>query len=1403
MKTLVTKRPLRWLLCLGLLVQASFLQAQTYTPKILITFDDDVPIDGDPTDLSKYGEINTEKKVKPQGNGENLLPGAVGSYHRTDFSDGIAGSRLQSTGLFSEFSNVGREGLTVEWLFKPEDYTDFQMYLGDSYRITISENIVNTLVYQGVDGESSASTGILKITMDGIGGLSIGDLMDGDWHHLAITYDAPTGVLQLYVDGLTGNGMRVVNPNKEKIQAWEGNLIIGSSSMYSKGYQGGVDEIAIYDQALSASMIYQHYVESIQNGMHYTHSPNAAIALPKPMDSYDYSLNPYDFDDVNYPTVQATTVDLLYGYQHARYAQNHTLPTITPWTPDIGNISAVKWEYVTTTQGSGWKIVQNSTNNQNQYGQELTLELAQHYNYKLFMGGLKGYNLNSSGVLTKPMFSGFIQNANNHSDLERFFITLWKEVDTPNIRKRNWDEVANPGGPHTETYPLSPYEAYYYYDDVNNSNIPPDLNDYIRSGKNFVWNPIGPWRFLLSACSGTSDSLNVLQCDGQFYRDKLDIVFGQLNIDRIDAIGENGEVIPKGLRTYKDSNGDLRFFQQSLNDGFDYWFQSNTASDIYGYMSDIQTEMRAFYADRFVEYANTFTLAASGGTKTTEFFWYSISGNNASLVDDYHYGRDINTVEGGHRRSTPYYYPQSPRRWDFHGGALSGFERVSKGRVQELRSEDLRMNPFVSPGFSDGTYYKAVDKNIIRPGQYLGILKGLAMLGADTYTNFMFNGYSKDSVGFVNAPVYDANWRTWKLVMPAYAQAVTSRWEEFLDDGELMEEGGRWGMMKTTSLANAEETSLDVVAFRYNSGSQNNLIYVRKMNNSEDYLVFGTSQKLTNAQTLGRNDKMATIEIANQEITFPIRLQGSTYKLDLNDLANPVFYQLDAWHEWKAPAHWCEDFCFDAEVYDFATPSTDNIKTETLVGLGSTDFSEFTSYTDSSDQSMEYNFRTNKASPCDDYRLWVRCRRATSGQDALTGTIGNDVVTLSTISTSWTWITNTQAGFSLCGDTDYVLTIDAEGYEIDKILVTSNTSLKYHQTASADFVLPDSICVNEDFTLSDSLNSGQGNCADVEWYFGDGTIKYGNTVTHSYSQPGTYDVIMRVRDNCKVEVLMTTKTIVVTGPDVDASLEDVVVVCPMTPFDLSATHNGISGSWHTDPNLVVDPLDDTKAQITIDEDQYFYFTSVSSQGCAYTDSVLAIVSETQEEFEVQYDNVLEEFVLDASGAYAYEWSIVADPSGDLQIDDNTNPHTTAALMDPATYSIVDGIYQFSLTVYGGNPNCSTTYVIDVEIVGGSSNKTFPTSVEEDLEEEVPSLFKIYPNPAEDVMFIESDLTKLPVGKPMEYAVINSMGQTVLSGTLGKSGSHQINCGDLSQGVYFVKIHSSDHSYLQTESVLIQ
>ncbi|MFC7045623.1 PKD domain-containing protein [Halobacteriaceae archaeon GCM10025711] len=85
-------------------------------------------------------------------------------------------------------------------------------------------------------------------------------------------------------------------------------------------------------------------------------------------------------------------------------------------------------------------------------------------------------------------------------------------------------------------------------------------------------------------------------------------------------------------------------------------------------------------------------------------------------------------------------------------------------------------------------------------------------------------------------------------------------------------------------------------------------------------------------------------------------------------------------------------------------------------------------------------------------------------------------------------------------------------------------------TASMD--VPDEVTVGETFTADGSASQDDGSIDSYEWTFGDGTAKTGETVEHTYDQPGEYTVTLQVTDDDN-QTATATATVNVTNSSGD------------------------------------------------------------------------------------------------------------------------------------------------------------------------------------------------------------------------------------------------------------------------------
>ena len=81
----------------------------------------------------------------------------------------------------------------------------------------------------------------------GAGGTPPGTIYDGDWHHVACTYDSASSTKRLYFDGVElGSGAVISDLNVAS-----SGFAIGSTSAGGEQINGLIDDVRVYDGALS------------------------------------------------------------------------------------------------------------------------------------------------------------------------------------------------------------------------------------------------------------------------------------------------------------------------------------------------------------------------------------------------------------------------------------------------------------------------------------------------------------------------------------------------------------------------------------------------------------------------------------------------------------------------------------------------------------------------------------------------------------------------------------------------------------------------------------------------------------------------------------------------------------------------------------------------------------------------------------------------------------------------------------------------------------------------------------------------------------------------------------------------------------------------------------------------
>ncbi|HLC83905.1 MAG TPA: PKD domain-containing protein [Bacteroidia bacterium] len=340
------------------------------------------------------------------------------------------------------------------------------------------------------------------------------------------------------------------------------------------------------------------------------------------------------------------------------------------------------------------------------------------------------------------------------------------------------------------------------------------------------------------------------------------------------------------------------------------------------------------------------------------------------------------------------------------------------------------------------------------------------------------------------------------------------------------------------------------------------------------------------------------------------------------------------------------------------------------------------------------------------------------------------------------------------------------------IATTSFCTNTYSTNVTVSGGITPSFTYNVDTTSGDVSFQPQplGFNLNYIWDFGDGT--YDSTVAPNHTYPtGTYNVCLTVYDDDSLCTATICDSVAVyVSPTSCASTftyndnGNGNVNFTASPFDFDITYNwdygdGTTGigafAFHTYP---------------LAGSYYVCLTAVDSATMCtsvFCDSVILVADPSACNFTFSYfdNNGQVGFTSNPPTFSSYTWDF-----GDGQTG------TGAATSN--TY-VASGTYYVCATITDGFNSCTNTYCDSVVV-----------SITGILENNTPDfLFSVYPNPANDQVTIEYQLTQSSI---INIEVFDIVGNKISASTVSQTtGKHQtiINIEQLSQGAYFIKLSS--------------
>ena len=268
------------------------------------------------------------------------------------------------------------------------------------------------------------------------------------------------------------------------------------------------------------------------------------------------------------------------------------------------------------------------------------------------------------------------------------------------------------------------------------------------------------------------------------------------------------------------------------------------------------------------------------------------------------------------------------------------------------------------------------------------------------------------------------------------------------------------------------------------------------------------------------------------------------------------------------------------------------------------------------------------------------------------------------------------------GTYQVTLTVQAEGGCSDEITqtVTVNPLPVSNFTAT-------SVCQGNP-TQFTSTAEGQ-HINDYQWSFGDGQTGTGQTVSHTYAQPGNYPVTLNVQTSGGCADSFTQTVEVYAMPVASATAQpSTVIYGASTTLSANAGTQG-TFNFHWEPaNLVVNPNSQTTQTLALQESQTFTVTITNPQGgCTSTAQVIvsldgsglmAMASADQNDLCDGESTTLH--AIPSGGAienYTFEWS----PAGTLNNTHSQHPVATPGLGNTTyTCHVSDGFTDINVSV---------------------------------------------------------------------------------------------------------------------------
>lgn len=562
-------------------------------------------------------------------------------------------------------------GITVEFLFKAEDGWDenrdpILFWIGN---MNVRFFWPNILFYTA----ASSGTDDWQINLQKVGPATWSYYKEG-WHHFAFVYNASSGFKAMYIDGVCPSGFSKTLPGGTITVPSDQTIYIGSNQTFQSGTIA-FDEIAVYNQAISANEIYGNYLAT-QSGQHYTFTsstPPTPPAVTAGLDINEFPLG-YVLGSSNSNSVSTPALTQLKNFPRPRYRIGTTAPPNFNWMA-IDYMSGyyqpgVNAQMMCDTAGA------------------MSIELSENWNYYFLVNP----NTNSISYSDTNTIEGkLVRVSNRNRQYKTSAISFWVQQNPSRYG----------------------YQANGEY--MTWQNCP---------ANNFIRNSSGQFVGSNGAVSTTkyrapSSPLDSIKLDASTYRRNLSALAAVMT-DTLNLINDNDEILTLFDSTVLRADPAILAAMGTAGFGNMRQYAAYGYQNMFKVLKDsVRTNISAFSGVGFSMYS----VCGWDGSISQVPYWRWNYSQYKKCNEDPYFG---NT-------STFDFYPRYPYNWRKNQGPWLGLQPWIESRNVEQASLTKYTTPFVGAGWNVN------EEQNVRPAQWLGLLKVLGMMGARSYYAGYFN----------------------------------------------------------------------------------------------------------------------------------------------------------------------------------------------------------------------------------------------------------------------------------------------------------------------------------------------------------------------------------------------------------------------------------------------------------------------------------------------------------------------------------------------------------------------------------------------------------------------------------------------------------------------------------------